>query len=202
MECFFNDLFKKKEFERQIKNQIEQAMKSIKVHFEFFKPKSYGNKWDWTSLMGPDKKKVLQDFPITDFISGRRGEDIQKLWHDFYNLYIILRKPNLTNSEIDNFETRVKQWINLFCRPSQGQINSASQIPGLYRKEDVTPYMHIFSQHIPEFLRNLKEKNLALRLFSTSSIEIKNHNQVIMFLFFFIILHIFVSHICSIYNID
>ena len=44
MECFFNDLFKKKEFERQIKNQIEQAMKSIKVHFEFFKPKSYGSK--------------------------------------------------------------------------------------------------------------------------------------------------------------
>ena len=76
MECFFNDLFKKKEFERQIKNQIKQAMKSIKVHFEFFKPKSHGSKWDWTSLMGPDKKKVLQYFPITNFISGRRGEDI------------------------------------------------------------------------------------------------------------------------------
>jgi hypothetical protein len=35
MECFFNDLFKKKEFEREIKSQIEQTMKSIKVHFEF-----------------------------------------------------------------------------------------------------------------------------------------------------------------------
>jgi hypothetical protein len=41
---FFNDLFKKKEFERQIKNQIEQAMKSIKVHFEFYKLKSHGGK--------------------------------------------------------------------------------------------------------------------------------------------------------------
>lgn len=73
-------------------------------------------------------------------------------------LYITLRKSNLTNSEIDNFEIKVKQWIQLFCRPSQGQINSASQIPGLYRKNDVTLYMHVFSQHIPEFLRNLKEK--------------------------------------------
>ena len=45
MECFFNDLFKKKEFERQIKNQIELTMKTIKVHFEFFKSKS-SNKWD------------------------------------------------------------------------------------------------------------------------------------------------------------
>ncbi|RGB27358.1 hypothetical protein C1646_819807 [Rhizophagus diaphanus] len=152
MECFFNDLFKKKESEREIKNQIEQTMKSIKVHFEFFKSRSNSGKWDWTSLMGPDKKKVLQYFPIVNFISGKRSEEIQKLWHDFYDLYLVLRSPNLTYSEIDNFENKVKQWIKLFCRPSQGQINSASQIPGLYRKEDVTPYMHVFSQHIPEFL--------------------------------------------------
>ena len=153
-------------------------MKSIKVHFEFFKSRSHNGKWDWTSLMGPDKKKVLQHFPIIDFISGRRGEDIQKLWRDFYDLYTILRKLNLTNSEIDDFEIKVKQWIKLFCRPNQGQMNSALQIPGLYRKEDVTPYMHVFSQHIPEFLRSLKERNLLLRFFSTSSIEKKNHNQV------------------------
>ncbi|PKK61451.1 hypothetical protein RhiirC2_718407 [Rhizophagus irregularis] len=115
-------------FERLIKSQIEQAMKSINVHFEFFKSKFHSGKWDWTSLIGPDKKKVLQYFPVTNFISG--------------------------------------------------QINSSSQTPGLYRKEDVTPYMHVFSQHIPEFLRNLKRKNLSLRIFSTSSIEKKNHNQV------------------------
>ena len=83
MECFFNDLFKKKDFERLIKNQIEQTMKSIKVHFEFFKSKSHSGKWDWTSLMGPDKKKVLQHFPVTNFILEKRGEDIQKLWCDF-----------------------------------------------------------------------------------------------------------------------
>src|SRR5881394_3294252 len=35
-----------------------------------------------------------------------------------------------------------------------------------------------FSQHIPEFLRSLKEKNLSLRFFSVSSIEKKNHDQV------------------------
>jgi hypothetical protein len=178
MECLFNDLLKKKEFERQIKNQIEQAMKSIKVHFEFFKSKSNNGKWNWTSLMGPDKKKVLQHFPVTQFISGKRGEDIQKLWHDFYNLYMILRRPDLTDSEINNFEIKVKEWIYLFCRPNQGQINSSSQILGLYKKEDVTPYMHVFSQHIPEFLRSLKEKNLSLRFFSASSIEKKNHDQV------------------------
>ncbi|PKY36301.1 hypothetical protein RhiirB3_458592 [Rhizophagus irregularis] len=107
MECFFNDLLKKKEFEQQIKGQIEQTMKTIKVHFEFFKSR-LGGKWDWTSLMGPDKIKVLQHFPITQFILGKRGEDIEKLWRDFYELYVILRKPILTNSEIDNFEIKVR----------------------------------------------------------------------------------------------
>ncbi|GET65310.1 hypothetical protein GLOIN_2v1810931 [Rhizophagus irregularis DAOM 181602=DAOM 197198] len=119
---FFTSLLLYVEFEREIKNQIEQTMKSIKVHFEFFKSRSNSGKWNWTSLMGPNKKKC-----------------------DFYDLYLVLRSPNLTYSEIDNFENKAKQWIKLFCQPSQGQMNSASQILGLYRKEDVTSYMHTFS---------------------------------------------------------
>jgi hypothetical protein len=119
--------------------------------------------------------------------AGKCGEDIQKLWHDFYELCLILQSPNLINSEIDNFENKAKQWIKLFCRPSQGQLNSALQIPGLYRREDVTPYMHIFSQHIPEFLRNLKEKTLELKLFSTSSIEKKTIIRYVTFIYLFII---------------
>src|SRR5438270_13080699 len=110
---------KKKDFERQIKNQVEQAMKSIKVNFEFFKSKSNNSKWNWTPLMGPDKKKVLQHFPVTQFISGKHGENIQKLWHDFYYLYKILRKPSLTISEINDFKTKVKEWVHWFCRPNQ-----------------------------------------------------------------------------------
>ncbi|PKY59562.1 hypothetical protein RhiirA4_482393 [Rhizophagus irregularis] len=116
--------------------------------------RSSGGKWDWTSLMGPDKKKVLQYFPIVNFIPGKRGEDIQKLWHDFYDLYLVLRSPNLTNSEIDNFENKVKQWIKLFCRPSQGQINLSSQIPG---------------------------KKFGIAVFFYFKYRKKNHNQVRLF---------------------
>ncbi|PKY62278.1 hypothetical protein RhiirA4_488487 [Rhizophagus irregularis] len=113
-------------------------MKSIKVHFEFFRSRSSGSKWDWTSLMGPDKKKVLQYFPIVNFISGKR----------------VLRSPNLINSEIDNFENKVKQWIKLFCRPSQGQINSSSQIPG---------------------------KKFGIAVFFYFKYRKKNHNQIRLF---------------------
>ncbi len=83
MECLFNDLFKKKEFEKKIKLEVEQAMKNIKVHFEFFRSNSTGQKWNWTSLMGPDKKKVLENFSVSQFIPGIRGQDIEKLWKEF-----------------------------------------------------------------------------------------------------------------------
>ncbi|RHZ89523.1 hypothetical protein Glove_13g94 [Diversispora epigaea] len=77
MENLFNDLIKKK----KIKGEIEEAMKKIQVHFEFYKS---GSKWNWTSLMGPEKKKVLHYFPVSNFISGLRGIKIEKLWKEFY----------------------------------------------------------------------------------------------------------------------
>ncbi|GBB89402.1 hypothetical protein RclHR1_16080004 [Rhizophagus clarus] len=178
MECFFNDVIKKKEFEKKIKLEIEQTMQNIKVHFEFFKSRSTSGKWDWTSLMGPDKKKVLEYFPISQFISGIRGQEIEKLWKEFLRLYKVLRKPFLSDQEIDAFEIDTKQWIRTFYCATEGRPNSISHKPGLYRKQDVTPYMHVFAQHMHQFMRQLKMKNLSLRYFSTSSIEKKNHDQV------------------------
>ena len=176
MECLFADLIKNKEFSKQIKPAVELAFKNIKIHFEFFQSKSNGKQWNWTSLMGPDKKIMLEKFPVSQFIPGIRGKDIEKLWREFYRLYVILRKTHLMDQEINQFEIDAQNWISMFCRPTQGRINSSIQIPGLYRKEDITPYMHIFAKHVPQFLRQLKEKDLSLQIFSTSSIEKKNHN--------------------------
>ncbi|CAB4447042.1 unnamed protein product [Rhizophagus irregularis] len=65
----------------------------------------------------------------------------------------------IPDQEIDQFEIDAQNWICIFCRPTQGRINSPIQIPGLYRKEDVTPYMHVFAKHYKK----------------------KNHNQVRLF---------------------
>jgi hypothetical protein len=128
--------------------------------------------------MGPDKKKMLQYFPVNEFIIGMRGVIIENLWREFHRLYEILRKPSHTEEEILKFEEDAKNWVRKFCQPTIGPMNSAIAIPGLYRKEDITPYMHMLTMH----MRRLKEIGLSIRLFSTSSIEKKNHNQVyIMF---------------------
>ena len=153
-------------------------MNDLNIHFEFYRGNSQGN-WNWTSLMGPDKKKMLQHFPVSEFIIGARGVIIENLWREFYQLYEILRKSTHTEEEILKFEEDAKNWVRTFCRPTIGQKNSITAIPGLYRNEDVTPYMHMLTMHVPYFMRKLKEKGLSLRLFSTSGIEKKNHDQVL-----------------------
>ncbi|RHZ48529.1 hypothetical protein Glove_547g44 [Diversispora epigaea] len=65
MDCLFSDIIKKKEFSKKIKPEIEAAFRNIKVHFEFFQSKSNKKQWNWTSLMGPDKKKMLEKFPVS-----------------------------------------------------------------------------------------------------------------------------------------
>src|SRR4051794_26204083 len=125
------------------------------------------------SLMGSDKKKMLQHFPVNEFIIGTRGITIENLWREFYQLYEILRKPTHTEEEILKFEKNAKNWVRTFCRPTIGQINSSTAIPGLYRNEDVTPYMHMLTMYVLYFMQQLKGKGCSLRLFSTSGIEKK-----------------------------
>ncbi len=54
--------------------------------------------------MGSDKKKILQYFPVNEFIIGTYGIAVENLWYKFYQLYEILRKPSHTEKEILKFE--------------------------------------------------------------------------------------------------
>ena len=65
-----------------------------------------------------------------------RGNEIQKLWDDFYSLFKTL---NSNECDADDFQRRSKEWINLFV--------------SLYQTKDVTPYMHSFTFHVPEFIK-------------------------------------------------
>ena len=131
--------------------------------------------------MGPDKKKILKGFRVANLFNEQqaaRGQNIEKLWREFYRLYKVMRQKSITNEEIDQFEVDAKQWIRDFCRPTIGTINSANQQQGMYPRTDVTPYMHVFAQHMSQFMQDLKQREMVLQHFSTSSIEKKNHQQV------------------------
>jgi len=137
--------------------------------------------WTWTSLMGPNKLKMLKNFPVACFFNqsqNQRGQQVQYLWRKFHELYMTMRQCELTDQNIDKFEQDAKDWVCTFCRPTIGIMNDANQQPGMYPRKDVTPYMHVFAQHVPQFMRYLKQKKLSFQPFSTCSLEKKNHNHV------------------------
>jgi hypothetical protein len=122
---------------------------------------------------------MLEKFPITEFIKDERGIAIGFLWKEFSRLYKIMRQDFINDQEILTFEEDVRKWIQLFCRPSKNQPNSLSiELNAIYPSTSVTPYMHVLANHVPQFMKQLNQKNLCLRYFSTSSIEKKNHQQV------------------------
>ena len=97
---------------------------------------------------------MLQHFPISEFLSGIHKVAIENLWHEFYQLYEILRKSSHTEEEILKFEKDAKNWVRTFCQPTINQKNSIIAISELYRNEDVMSYMHMLTIHILILCRN------------------------------------------------
>ncbi|PKY59254.1 hypothetical protein RhiirA4_514775 [Rhizophagus irregularis] len=163
-QCLFYELMKHKDFANNVQPMIITEMKRLHIHFEFYLPTTKNGKWEWTSLMGPDKKKILKEFQVAHLFGRQstRGQEIEQLWHEFYRLYKIICQKSITDLEIDQFEADAKQWIHNFCRPTIGIMNSANQQQGMYLHTDVSPYMHVFAQHVPQFMQYLNQKGIII----------------------------------------
>jgi hypothetical protein len=162
-------------WDESVRNLIITEMASIGVKFNFWLDKNSKN-WEYTSLMGDDKIKVLRFFNLGKFFTQSHALKIRKLWDDFYSLYLALRNPQ-TNSQ--KFKHDAKSWLILFLSPSKGKENTAGHVKGLYTPDEITPYIHILVHHIPEFLEN--HQRWGLNSFSCAPVEKKNHLQVLTF---------------------
>ena len=119
-------------------------MKRINISFQFWEIHE-SNNWDFTSLMGQDKLKVLQLFNLGVLFRPSRAKLICQLWDQFVILYQAFR-----NQETDplQFKKDALSWLNLFLTPSQGTSTDPNNATnGLYLPSNVTPYMHIFVYH-------------------------------------------------------
>ncbi|RGB27469.1 hypothetical protein C1646_798783 [Rhizophagus diaphanus] len=76
---------------------IVEEMKRIKVRFQFWQIQETKT-WNYTSLMGNDKLKVLQFFDLTKILLRQRAIIIRNLWNKFYELYIKM-KDQTTKAE-------------------------------------------------------------------------------------------------------
>ena len=163
---FFNDAA------REI---IVKEMNRIKVHFYFWKEKEHQT-WSYTSLMGQDKLKVLQFFDLSKILPPTRARAIRMLWNGFYDLYIAIRDPN---TDPNVFKNNARMWLRIFLTPSTGSPNDNNFVQGLYRPNDLTPYIHVLVFHIHELME--KHKKWGLKAFSCAAVENKNHQQISQF---------------------
>ncbi|CAB4415543.1 unnamed protein product [Rhizophagus irregularis] len=165
----------KNQFNELTRIRIIAEMNRIKISFNFWQEQETQN-WSYTSLMGGDKEIILKNFDFEVIFNEERAFLINRLWQDFYQLYINM-KSNKTNPS--QFANQAKEWLNLFLTPSQGELNTINFKMGLYRPKDVTPYMHVLVNHLPEFME--RHQKFGLGAFSCNPVEKKNHDQVSAF---------------------
>ena len=96
-----------------------------------------GRKFKWRDLNGPEKQRLFSKFNINNICPSLKDAGvIQALWDNFIHLIIEMN----SNQDIDVvcFKEKIKDWIRLFI--------------SRYQTKNVTPYMHAFAMHVPEFI--------------------------------------------------
>ncbi|RHZ46300.1 hypothetical protein Glove_627g48 [Diversispora epigaea] len=163
-------------FNNMTRKVILDEMKRLKVFFQFWENKDSHN-WEYTSLVGEDKKKVLEHFNLELLFRPSCATLIRKLWDEFNLLYCALKNKKTNLLE---FKNQAKDWLTLFLTPSSGNPNDFKNFTkGLYLPNQITPYMHALVFHGWEFIK--KHKQWGVKAFSCSAVEKKNHQQVSTF---------------------
>ena len=113
--------------------------------------------YDWTSLMGSDKKKLLHLLPSQlksrDILWPETKETVVKLWRGFESLYHLI---NADPEENENLVLDVSEKSEEFCSLGGTRVG--------YNKFQVTPYMHALSYHVPVLIKNHKASNSLARV--------------------------------------
>ena len=122
--------------------------------------------YDWTSLLGSDKKKLMNKLPrqlkSSDILFPETKETVIKVWATFSYLYHCITASDVNDTTGNQIFENGKEWINLYC--SLGGIQQG------YEKAHVTPYMHCIPYHIPEIVTD----HGSLKMFTGQGLEKNN----------------------------
>ena len=108
---------------------------SCKIRFKWYLDDS--NKFAYRDLTGPEKHRVFNKINIPSLFPDLKEKiKLQNVWSTFYEL--INKLTDADSSDAVTFESSVKSWVKEFLT--------------IYQTKDVTPYMHAFTMHVPQFL--------------------------------------------------
>ena len=94
----------------------------------------------YRTLTGPEKLLVFKTISVKDLLPGFKDAALlQSIFTRFLDLYFRMKETFSSNEIADTFQEEVKEWIRDFLK--------------IYQTKDVTPYMHAFNCHVPQFLK-------------------------------------------------
>jgi hypothetical protein len=134
---------------KHLKKLIE-TIRSCGVSFEVWQKKNADGKesgtYDYTSLLGADKKHLLAELPhkLNEVLHPLTKDTVINVWKEFSDLYKIITSWTPVCDYIE-LSRKAKSWINLFL-----SLNGKREG---YERRRITPYMHIMVAHLPMFLK-------------------------------------------------
>ncbi|XP_066016033.1 uncharacterized protein [Pocillopora verrucosa] len=147
---------------------LQAAIRSCGVSFDIWEKTNADGKgsgqYDFTSLLGSDKKKLLNELPtkLNGIIQPDTVEVVKTVWEKFREIYSTVTCRNPSTEMINDYFWKAKEWVNLFT--SLGEKRHG------YKRANVTPYMHAMVYHIPIFLQNYR----TIKLFTGQGVEKNN----------------------------
>ena len=111
----------------------------------------------------------MEELDLNLFLDPARANLTKMLWMEFLAIINLLREAKREHA--NQIQVKTFHWLQLFLTPDQGDENDPNHQRGLYRKEDVTPYMHILVQHV----HHLIFIHDGISQFACDGIEQKGH---------------------------
>lgn len=163
------DNWKKKKSEHQSihVNHLVEVIKSCGVTFNVWEKvnadKQGSGLYDFTSLLGTDKKKLLKELPEKlDGLIPDHESTVKLIWQKFSTVYAIVTCKDPSDEMIADYFLKAKEWVNLF-------ISLHGKVIG-HKRANVTPYMHAMVYHIPKVFQMFK----SIKIFTGQGVEKNN----------------------------
>ena len=116
-----------------------ELLNSLGIPFKFY-VNNATQKLEYRSLNGPEKLLLFEKINVNELLGNLPSAHlINKLWKNFLGLYIKLRKTYKNEEEIHQLKREITIWTQDFLH--------------IYQSSHITPYMHAFRCHVPDFLK-------------------------------------------------
>ena len=165
-----SDNFNKRKCEQTCHHQTKllQTIRLCGASFDIWEKKNADGKgtglYDFTSLLGADKKKLLLELPdkLQECIKNETCATVADIWKKFGELYSIISASKESQVNAVEYFAKAKSWICLFT-------SLRDKIKG-YKRARVTPYLHSLVYHVPGFITKYK----SVKIFTGQGVEKNN----------------------------